>query len=195
MDTSFTLDTPLRAVGDILAQRGEFAAVVVVGGAALNLLGVVERATQDVDVIAIEVPEGAEPPVGVKPPAELPMVLVEAIAIVARDFGLPSDWLNTVVGMQWETGLPPGFEDRIEWRLFGSLWVGLPGRIDFVFLKLYAAADDVGPKSRHFKDLEALRPTEEELRAAAGWIRTQDPSPAMDDIVSQVISHVVYKAR
>ena len=53
----------------------------------------------------------------------------------------------------------------------------------------------VGPKSRHFKDLLALRPTEEELRAAAGWIRTQDPSPAMDDIVSQVISHVVYKAR
>lgn len=190
MDTTFTLDAPLRAVGEMLAHQGQPAAVVVVGGAALNLLGVVARATQDVDVIAVGVTEHPAPPSSVHPPDPLPLHLADAVARVARDFGLPHDWLNTVVGKQWETGLPPGFEGRIEWRRVGSLWLGLPGRIDLVFLKLYAAADDIGPTSRHFKDLLALEPTQQELEAAADWVCSQDPSPAMRTVVSQVIRHV-----
>ena len=51
MDT-IPLDQALRATGEVLARRGQSAAIVVVGGTALNLLHVVERATRDVDVIA-----------------------------------------------------------------------------------------------------------------------------------------------
>src|SRR5438034_9756522 len=52
MDTSFSLDRALDATGALLARRGQQAAIVVVGGTALNLLGVVDRVTRDVDVIA-----------------------------------------------------------------------------------------------------------------------------------------------
>jgi hypothetical protein len=154
MDTNIPLDKALRAVGELLARRGQSAAIVVVGGTALNLLRVVERATRDVDVIATATPE------------PLPTPLTDAIRTVARDLGLPSDWLNTTVAGQWQTGLPPGFTSRIVWRVDGGLWIGLAGRLDLIYLKLYAAADDVGPASRHFTDLLALRPTTNELTAA-----------------------------
>ncbi|MGH2625678.1 MAG: hypothetical protein ACRDHY_03395 [Anaerolineales bacterium] len=104
--------------------------------------------------------------------------------------GLPPDWLNTVVASQWRTGLPSGFETRIIWRQLGGLWVGLAGPRDLIFLKLYAAADDVGPASRHFMDLLALKPTAADLEAARRWIATQDPSPGMAATVDQVIIHV-----
>jgi hypothetical protein len=38
MDTQFRLDKALQAVGEFLERRGELAAIVVVGGTALNLL-------------------------------------------------------------------------------------------------------------------------------------------------------------
>jgi len=51
MDTTSPLDQALRATGERLARRGQRAAMVVVGGTALNLLRVVERATRDVQKV------------------------------------------------------------------------------------------------------------------------------------------------
>lgn len=48
-------------------------------------------------------------------------------------------------------------------------------RRDQVFFKLYAAVDQ-GPRSKHFEDLRRLKPTTDELREAAAWARTHDPS-------------------
>jgi len=195
MDTTFSLHRALDATGALLARRGQAAAIVVVGGTALNLLGIIERATRDVDVIAQATTRPGSEPSDIRPPDPLPAALSEAISTVSRDLGLPPDWLNTTVGGQWETGLPPGFAGRITWRRFGGLWVGLPGRIDFVYLKPYAAADDTSPKSRHFTDLLALRPTTEELSGARAWIEDQDPSPAMTEVVERVIAHVQAEGR
>jgi hypothetical protein len=190
MDTQFPLDRALRATGELLAHRGATAAIVVVGGTALNLLGVVRRVTHDVDVIATGTPQPGGPPHQIQPPDPLPEPLVEAIATVARDLALSRDWMNTTVAGQWKSGLPPGFASRITWQQYGGLWVGLAGRHDLIFLKLYAAADDVGPTSRHFKDLVALEPTPADLEAARAWIVTQDPSPAVAEAVASVIAHV-----
>ncbi|MGH9258861.1 MAG: DUF6036 family nucleotidyltransferase, partial [Acidimicrobiales bacterium] len=52
----------LQATGELLARRGERAAIVIVGGTALNLLGVVARVTRDVDVIAKATPRAGKPP-------------------------------------------------------------------------------------------------------------------------------------
>jgi hypothetical protein len=49
------------------------------------------------------------------------------------------------------------------------------GRFDQVCFKLYAAADQ-GMRSKHAADLMALRPSHDELPAAARWSRTHDPS-------------------
>ena len=108
---------------------------------------------------------------------------------------LDDDWMNWDVALQWKTGLPKGFESRVDWRQYNALWVGIAGRLDLIYLKLYAAVDDVGPASRHYTDLLALGPTEEELEAAAGWIKTQDPSPAIEQTLAEVVRHVTEDSR
>ena len=59
MDLSGTsaIDEALDRVGQLLAARGSSYAIIVLGGAALNLLGIVDRATTDVDILAF-----ADPP-------------------------------------------------------------------------------------------------------------------------------------
>ncbi len=180
----------LAAAGELLGTERAKVGIVVVGGTALNLLGIVERTTRDVDVLAIVRDGPAAGRVVLAPPDPLPEPLRRAIATVARDFGLSEEWMNTVVGLQWQTGLPPGLEERLHWRRYGGLTVGLADRYDLIFLKLYAAADSGGPSSVHFQDLVALRPTEGELNAAADWARGQDPTPAFSKILEQVIGHV-----
>ena len=50
------LEALFAAVGDLLDADGERVGIVVVGGASLNLLGLVQRTTSDVDVIAATTP-------------------------------------------------------------------------------------------------------------------------------------------
>ena len=103
--------------------------------------------------------------------------------------------MNIDVAAQWSTGLPDGFENRVEWRRYGGLEVGLAGRRDLVFLKLYAAADDVGPTSIHYQDLISLSPTLEELEAAAAWTRGQDPSPGFAASLEGVVEYAKRQLR
>ena len=109
MATPFILEQALRATGALLARRGQRAAIVVVGATSLILSRVIRRLTSDVDVIATAGPLSPRAPTRIRPPDPLPQALVEAVATVARDFGIPGDWLNTQVAGQWETGLPRGF--------------------------------------------------------------------------------------
>lgn len=184
MSTDVPILKALSALGELLAAEGTEARLVIVGGAALTLLGIIRRATNDVDVIAVALPSGA-----LAPPEPFPPALARAVRTVARDLNLPPDWMNGVVGGQWQTGLPPRLAERLEWRRFSGLWVGLPARADLIALKLYAAADQAGPDSRHMQDLVALHPSDEELAAAAVWIKeTQDPT--ITAIVTKAINHV-----
>lgn len=185
------VDEALVALGDLLERRGQTAAIVIVGGAAFKLLGLVARTTRDVDVIARADGDVSKEPTTIFAPDPIPDDLARAIETVARDLGLQSDWLNTAVASQWQTGVPPGLEQDITWRREGGLWIGLPGRFPLICLKLYAAADDIGPTSRHFTDLLTLRPTRSELTLADEWIGTQDGSPDFANVVKEVIRHVL----
>ena len=192
MTDAIPLERALTALGELLAADGESARLVAVGGAALRLLGLVDRTTTDVDVIA-RVPSSARGR-EVEHPEPLPAPVVRAAAAVARDLGLPSDWLNTEIAAQWRTGLPPGLGDDLTWLRFGGppggLELGLVGRQTLVALKLFAAVDR-GPKSVHFQDLRALAPTRSELDVAAAWVRTQDESPVFGDMVDQVVERTL----
>lgn len=179
----------IKALGEILASLNERAAVVIVGGAALIIQGFVERATRDIDIIAISHDMGDDERKVIEPPEPLPEPLTKAISRVARDFNLPDDWMNTTVSLQWKTGLPPGFGERVHWQQYGGLWLGAADRYDLLFLKLYAAADSEGPSSVHFQDLLALKPTQAELEAAARWVMSQDSSSQFAHIVEQVVEH------
>ena len=189
LETPSDIEQALQRVGELLAAAGEPHAVVIVGGAALSLLGVVKRATRDVDILAFarRTRGGAwelEPP-----PEPLPQALATAARTVARDLGLAEDWLNAGPALQWRQGLPPGLAHRIRWRQYEALRVGVVGREDLIRLKLYAAADGA-PAGPHARDLAALAPTDAELEEAAAWVKTQDAAAAFPAIVKEVVAYV-----
>jgi hypothetical protein len=182
------IERALLAVGELLAAAGERYSLVVIGGAALNLLGVVKRATRDVDVLAVSTSTGRSRATLVRPPDPLPAPLATAIRTVGRDFDLADDWLNAEASLQWITGLPPGLEERVQWRKYASLRIGIAGRRDLIWLKLFAAADQGG---RHARDLLALRPTDHEIAETAEWVKGQDQNKReFPNLVDEVVTYV-----
>ena len=177
------IDQLLGALGEQLAATGERYELVVIGGSGLVALGVIERSTRDIDIVALRTDGGlgsAEP---------LPEGLRSARDRVARDFSLPQGWLNPGPTDLLDFGLPEGFVDRLERRDYGEgLVVHLASRYDQIHFKLYALVDQ-GP-GKHEEDLRALSPTEEELLAAAEWTRSQDPSEGYALILRKAFAHL-----
>ncbi len=181
------LERRLAAVGEHLQAGGDRVAIVVVGGAALSLAGVVARTTRDVDVYARLDEQGPSPHfVSAQP---LPEPLARAAAKVARDFDMPADWVNAVVSPPHLASLPEGFAADLIWHQFGGLRVGVAGRRTLIALKLHAAADR-DPASVHVQDLLALRPTDQELAGARAWVLQQDRGPGFPELVEGVLAHV-----
>lgn len=182
IDTSRAADQLLQALGEQLAARGESYALVVVGGSALLALGLISRPTRDVDILAII--ENNEF-VSAQP---LPTPLLDAAHTVARDFGLSDGWLNPGPTSLLDLGLPDGFYERAQRRIYGlGLEILFASRVDQIHLKLYATVDQGAGK--HLKDLEALRPTHQELLDAARWSRSHDPSEGYLSVLRRVLSH------
>ncbi len=174
------IEQALSTLGDVLESRGVACEVVVVGGGALQLLGLITRPTKDLDVVALVRDgklEGADP---------FPPDLARARDDVANALGIPADWLNPGPTALLTHGLPEGFDERVTTRTYGSLTLRIAGRVDQIFLKLYAAVDQ-GPRSKHVEDLRKLYPTREELLAAARWARGHDPSPGFHEMSRQAL--------
>ena len=170
-----SIESALVALGAVLEDRGFGDEIVVVGGGALLILGVIRRATRDLDVVArIESAQlvSAEP---------LPPPLLEAIQDVGSALGLSPDWMNAGPADLLRFGLPSGFTQRLVTRRFGTLTVHLASRDDLIAMQVYAAADHWPDHSKHLQDLRDLQPTETQLLDAARWCRTHDPSPAFRD--------------
>lgn len=201
------LDYYLHALGDELALASETAGILVVGGAALVLRGETTRQTGDVDVLA----EGRGDEWMLPRPFSAP--LQAAIGRVAASFPdqLDSEWVNAAVAKDWESrwpeGLPPGL-DAIEWRAYGPLAVGLAGRETLIPMKVHAVLDRgtdptfdaqlrvtggtvrlTGYDRRHLDDLVALAPTDDELEAAAAWVRSQDGGD-IEPLIQAVLDRV-----
>lgn len=179
--TDSDLVDALGVLGDLLEDRGTAYEIVLIGGGALLLQGLVDRPTKDLDMVARvegDVWIQAEP---------LPEPLAVAIEEVAGALGLPPKWLNAGPSLLMRFGLPEGFAARTSRRTWGSLTVHLAARVDQVALKLYASVDQ-GPASRHFADLQKLDPTDDELVASARWCRTHDPSDGFHQMLVQVLA-------
>lgn len=164
-----TIAALLTALGERLALAQTHVELIVIGGSALTILGLVERPTRDVDVVALL--DGGE----LRSANPLPAEVVEARNAVAADFEVSEGWLNAGPADLPQWGLPDGFVARLTRRDFGPyLTVHLASRVDQIHFKLYALVDQGA--GRHEEDLRALAPTPDELRAAARWTITQDPS-------------------
>jgi hypothetical protein len=162
--------------------------LLVCGGSALNILGFIERATRDVDVLAY-VKRGDKGEISIIKADPLNPELITAAKKVARDFNLPDDWLNTGPASAVDLGLPNGVMERVTTRVFGNkLVVHFLGHYDQIHFKLYASVDQGAGK--HFDDLLALKPTSEEIEQAARWSVTHDVSEGFKGSLKILLSHM-----
>lgn len=152
----------LTAFDRYLAQRALRLDAVVIGGAALNLLGVVSRPTQDCDILHPTLPKEIED-------------AARAFAAEMRGGGevLQDDWLNNGPASLAKQ-LPSAWEERLDAVFTGAaIHLRCLGRGDFLCAKLFALCDrgiDLG-------DCLALAPTADELTTVITWLEQQDLHP------------------
>jgi hypothetical protein len=152
----------LQQFDEYLLKRGLRFEAVVIGGAALNLLGVISRPTNDCDVLCPEIS------------AEIADAS-HAFAADIRERGglLQKDWLNNgpvslsyhLLG-DWEQRIQPLFSGR-------SIQLRCLHRSDFLCAKLFALCDrgiDLG-------DCIALAPTKSDLATVLPWLERPDANP------------------
>lgn len=171
------------------ANQSESYGLVVCGGSALILAGLVPRTTKDVDVVALMKGEA------LTAPDPIPADLEKAVREVAEDLNLPANWLNNGPsrgeGGLFQMGLPDGFSERLQRIHFGNrLDVYFIQRVDQIHFKLYAAVDRGG---YHITDLKALNPTSEELITAARWAMTHDVSEPFAMLLKNLIREMGYE--
>jgi len=150
--------------------------------------GLTQRVTKDVEVVAL-----MDSKRRLVSPAPLPSSLLKAAKEVARDMGLPDNWLNKGPshdeGGLFQLGLPEGMADRLHERVYGPrLTVFFVGRFDQIHFKLYAAADR--RDGTHLDDLLLLEPAAAELEAAACWAMTHDVSPGFKTILKDMLRQI-----
>jgi hypothetical protein len=177
------LEGALNVLGQLLADRGLHYEVAAIGGGSLLLLGLIDRTTKDLDLVALV--KGRE----LFSANPLPPPLVQAAEEVGRALDLGKDWLNIGPASLLEMGLPSGFISRLHIRKYRGLVLYLADRFDQICFKLYASVDQ-GPHSKHFADLHALTPTLDELYRAKNWCITQDVSANFEKDINQVIENV-----
>ncbi len=152
----------IEAFDRYLVARGLALDAVVVGGTALNLLGVTTRVTQDCDVLYPDLPDAI-------------VQVARAFASEWRSAGgqLRDDWLNNGPA-SLNRQLPPGWQDRVTLAFQGAaLVLRTPGRADLLRSKLFALCD----RGIDLPDCIALAPTAEELRDLLPWVQYQDANP------------------
>jgi len=162
----------ITAFDTYLSDRGLSLEAVVVGGAALGLLGLTDRQTRDVDVLHPELPE------------EISKAAIDfAGEQRARGHSLEDDWLNNGPS-QLKDILPAGWKDRLQPAFRGkTLILTALGRADLLKVKLFALCD----RGTDLSDCIALAPTDEELSDAQRWVELQDGNPLWPDHVRKTL--------
>ncbi len=149
----------LAAFGAYLEERGRHFEATIIGGAALLVMGVIDRATQDVDCLDPEIPEAIR----------------DAAVQFAKDYvggGAPlkQDWLNNGP-RSLVADLPEGWQDRtVILQQVGGLCIRTLGRSDLLKSKLFAYCD----RQQDEGDCVALAPSADELRECLPWLVERD---------------------
>lgn len=162
----------ISAFDGFLAQRRLTLDAVVVGGAALGLLGVIKRETRDCDILHPALPDAIR------------RAAVEfAVQARQRGEGLGDDWLNNGPSSLADV-LPPGWIDRVEVIFSGAaLTLRCLGRSELLMSKVFALCD----RGLDLQDCIALAPTPGELDEITWWLENQDVNPDWPDHVRSVL--------
>lgn len=149
----------IKQFDQFLSERQEYFSAVVIGGAALAILGVVARETRDCDILDPEIPDSISN-----------AAVNFAEQMTEKGYVLREDWLNN--GPQsLKRNLPTGWQARLSPLFKGkSLSLQTLGRSDLLKTKLFAFCD----RGFDRQDCLALRPTREELLECLPWVQKQD---------------------
>lgn len=149
----------LTAFDGFLDQRGLRFEGTVIGGAALIMMGIIDRATEDVDCLEPTLPKEIK-------------AAANAFRLAYGGPGAPlkEGWINngpeTLI-----RDLPKGWKKRRVSIFKGRrLRLLTLGRMDLLRAKLFAYCD----RQRDYQDCLALKPTARELRAIYPWLRRRD---------------------
>ena len=162
-------DTPMHRTHDIIAafdayleeRRLQFDAVVI-GGAALNLLGVISRLTKDCDILFPEIPEAI---------AKASQTFAREVRGNGGDLG--DEWLNSGPA-SLQRQLPPAWENRLQTAFSGrAIHLRTLAREDLLCAKLFALCD----RGIDLHDCVALAPSQAELDKIVPWLEQQDANP------------------
>ncbi len=174
------LERGLSAAGQLLEAEGVTIRVAADGSPALARRAGL-RVPPAIDVVAVARLR-ADRTLVLSGPDPLPVPLRRAVTRAARDARLPLDWLRPTE-RDWRLALPTGVVDRLQWRQYGRLHVGLLDRPDIVTLKLHAISRGKPATHPQREALIALRPSPEELEAAAAAM----PEPRIDQAILETL--------
>jgi hypothetical protein len=167
-----TVRQALESLGYRL-PAGRVVDLLLVGGAGGMLAGRLpgHRTTADCDVMVCA-------------PLEAWDDLKAAASEVATEFGLAETWMNDGARAFRDT-LLPGWEDRRELVLeAGSLRVSVPGRVDFIAMKVFAG------RAQDYEDLDALNVTTEEWafvrKAIEYWTHDHWPDSRLREALATI---------
>ena len=170
----------IAAFDVFLQKQGLDLEAVVVGGAALALLGVTHRQTRDVDVLHPDLPQ--------------------AVAEAAREFAavqrasgqfVADDWLNNGPSQLKEI-LPEGWMARSQVAFSGEALTFLVlGRGDLLKSKLFSLCD----RATDLGDCLALAPSETEIGEAESWVALQDAHPDWPEHVRRTLDDLRRRLR
>ena len=163
----------ILAFDDFLAEHSLRLEAVVIGGAALGLLGVTTRQTQDCDILHPDLPE-------------LILAAARRFATERRAAGgnLQDDWLNNGPSQLTDV-LPQGWEQRLQAAFTGAATdLQTLGRADLLKTKLFALCD----RGTDLSDCLALTPTADELSAALPWLAEQDTNELWPEHVEATLA-------
>jgi hypothetical protein len=151
--------------------RLEFEAIII-GGAALSILNVISRMTEDIDCIDPEIPE------------EIKFASIEFIKLNPQ-FGLvPEKFLNNGP-ITITKDLPDGWKTRTQIIFQGEAITFLTlGRSDLLKTKL----DAMVHRGRDMDDVIAMKPTEKELEDSIDWVLNVDGGEYWPEMVSDAFN-------
>jgi hypothetical protein len=156
----------LKAFDSYLASEGLRFEAVIIGGAALIVMEVVDRQTKDVDCLDPVIDAGIK------------RASVE-FAKKNPKFRLQENWLNNGPSTL-KRELPQDWASRIREIYKGNaLLLTTLGRIDLLRSKLYAYCD----RQTDLDDCVALEPSLAELLECYPWVSERDASPLWPDHV------------
>ncbi|PWU13298.1 MAG: hypothetical protein C5B49_14910 [Bdellovibrio sp.] len=156
-----------------LAAKGLSFEAVVIGGAALAILGTITRETQDCDVLSPKIP------------AEILHAARDfSREIIAGGGDLKEEWLNNGPTSLLEV-LPREWRSRKQNLYSGKALKLEPlGRPDLLRSKFFAYCD----RQQDLPDCIALKPTKAEILETLDWLHRQDAHPGWPEHVSKSMS-------